>query len=105
MRKYPHIYAFSLSAYYENYPEIKEAILKSYSKTSNASETIVFEKIDTSIFRKDIDLKSMYSEIFYAVDGYMLNKYRSGQIIPAEIENEIAELIDLWKKIYTERED
>lgn len=41
----------------------------------------------------------------YAVDGYMLNKYRSGQIIPAEIEKEIEELIDLWKKIYTERED
>ena len=35
----------------------------------------------------------------------MLNKYRSGEIIPAEIENEIEELIDLWKKIYTERED
>ena len=42
----------------------------------------------------------MYSEIFYTVDGYMLNKYRSVQIISAEIENENAELIDLWKKIY-----
>ena len=56
-------------------------------------------------FNCQVDLKSMYSEIFYAVDGYMLNKYRSGQIIPAEIENEIEELIDLWKKLYTERED
>lgn len=66
---------------------------------------LYLKKIDTSVLRKDIDLKSMYSEIFYAVDGYMLNKYRSGQIIPAEIEKEIEELIDLWKKIYTERED
>lgn len=103
MRKHPHIYAFSLRAYYETFPEIKEVIQKSYSKASNASEIIVFEKIDTSVLRKDIDLKSMYSEIFYAVDGYMLNKYRSGQIIPDEIENEIEELIELWKKIYTER--
>ena len=103
MRKHPHIYAFSLRAYYETFPEIKEVIQKSYSKASNASEIIVFEKIDTSVLRKDIDLKSMYSEIFYAVDGYMLNKYRSGQIIPDEIENEIDGLIDLWKKIYTER--
>ena len=103
MRKHPHIYAFSLRAYYETFPEIKEAIQKSYSKASNASEIIVFEKIDTSVLRKDIDMKSMYSEIFYAVDGYMLNKYRSGQIIPDEIENEIEGLIDLWKKIYTER--
>ena len=103
MRKHPHIYAFSLRAYYETFPEIKEVIQKSYSKASNSSEIIVFEKIDTSVLRKDIDLKSMYSEIFYAVDGYMLNKYRSGQIIPDEIENEIEELIELWKKIYTER--
>ena len=103
MRKHPHIYAFSLRAYYETFPEIKEVIQKSYSKASNASEIIVFEKIDTSVLRKDIDLKSMYSEIFYAVDGYMLNKYRSEQIIPDEIENEIEELIELWKKIYTER--
>ena len=35
----------------------------------------------------------------------MLNKYRSVQIIPAEIENENAELIDLWKKIDIETED
>ena len=103
MRKHPHIYAFSLRAYYETFPEIKEVIQKSYSKASNASEIIVFEKIDTSVLRKDIDLKSMYSEIFYAVDGYMLNKYRFGQIIPDEIENEIEELIEVWKKIYTER--
>lgn len=103
MRKHPHIYAFSLRAYYETFPEIKEVIQKSYSKASNASEIIVFEKIDTSVLRKDIDLESMYSEIFYAVDGYMLNKYRSGQIIPDEIENEIEELIEVWKKIYTER--
>ena len=103
MRKHPHIYVFSLRAYYETFPEIKEVIQKSYSKASNASEIIVFEKIDTSVLRKDIDLKSMYSEIFYAVDGYMLNKYRFGQIIPDEIENEIEELIEVWKKIYTER--
>lgn len=105
MRKYPYIYAFSLRAYYETFPEIKEVIQKSYSNTSKASEDIVFEKIDTSALRKDIDLRFMYAEIFYAVDGYMLNKYRSGQIIPDEIENEITVLIDFWKKIYTERKD
>lgn len=39
----------------------------------------------------------MYLEIFYAVDGYMLNKYRSGQIIPAEIEKEI-EQVNIYRK-------
>ncbi len=61
----------------------------------------VFEKIDLSKFRKDIDIKTMYAEIFYAVDGYMLKKYRSNCIIPDEIEEELTVLIDFWKKVYT----
>lgn len=44
----------------------------------------------------------MYAEIFYAVDGYMLKKYRSNCIIPDEIEKEIIILIDFWKKVYTQ---
>ena len=43
----------------------------------------------------------MYTEILYAVDGYMLNKYRSGQIIADEIEQEIIVMIDFWRKVYT----
>lgn len=105
MRDYPHIYAFSLRAYYETTPEIKKAIQKSYFDLSKASEDIVFKKIDTSHLRKDIDLKMMYAEIFYAVDGYMLNKYRCGQIIVDEIEKEIIMLIDFWKKVYTQGEN
>lgn len=63
---------------------------------------IVFERINILKFRKDIDIKTMYAEIFYAVDGYMLKKYRSNCIIPDEIEKEIIVLIDFWKKVYTQ---
>lgn len=61
--------------------------------------------MDTSVFRSDIDLKMMYSEIFYAFDGYMSDKYRSGHIVPDEIEQEILAWIDFWKKIYTKGEN
>lgn len=78
-----------------------EAISESYSTVSQTSESKVFDIIDTSIFRSDVDLKMMYSEILYAVEGYMMNKYRSGHIMPDEIEQEIADWIDFWEKIYT----
>lgn len=100
MRKYPHIYAFALNAYYEKVPEIEEAVQKSYLDVSRTSEQKVFDKIDRSVFRTDIDLKMMYEEIFYAIDGYMLKKYRSGNIVPDEIEREIMVLIDFWKTVY-----
>ena len=59
--------------------------------------------MDTSKFRNDIDLKTMYAEIFYAADGYMLKKYRSDCVIPDEIEQEIITLIDFWKKLYIKK--
>ena len=96
------LYAFSLRAYYETAPEIHKSIQENFNDVSKASEMIVFEKIDISKFRKDIDIKTMYAEIFYAVDGYMLKKYRSNCIIPDEIEKEIIVLIDFWKKVYTQ---
>ncbi|MGN0141957.1 MAG: TetR/AcrR family transcriptional regulator [Roseburia sp.] len=105
MQEYPHIYAFSLNAYYEQCPEIKDTIQASYSDASQASENLIFHRIDTSVLRKDIEPKAMYTEILYAVDGYMLQKYRSGSIVPDEIEREIAAMIDLWKTIYTEKEN
>ena len=102
MRSYPYIYKFSLNAYYEQYPDIEQVINENYTAVSQLSKNKVFDTIDTSAFRGDVDLNMMYSEIFYAVDGYMMNKYRSGNIVPDEIEQEIAALINHWKQIYTE---
>ncbi|MDV4150679.1 TetR/AcrR family transcriptional regulator [Clostridium sp. AL.422] len=104
MKKYPHIYAFSLNAYYEQLPDIAESVQKSYADASIDSEMKVFQKIDTSVFRSDIDLKLMYKEIMYAVDGYMFNKYRSQNIVVDEIEKEMKVLIEFWRKIYTHKE-
>lgn len=102
MRDYSYMYAFSLRAYYETASEIKNSIQENFNDISKASEMTVFEKIDMSRFRKDIDIKTMYAEIFYAIDGYMLKKYRLNRIIPDEIEKEIMILIDFWEKIYTQ---
>ena len=102
MREYPYLYSFSLRAYYETSPEIQKSVQENYNDISRASEMTVLEKIDTSKFRKDIDIKTMYTEIFYAIDGYMLKKYRSNRIVPDEIEKEVIALIDFWKKVYTQ---
>ncbi|WP_242874358.1 hypothetical protein [Marvinbryantia formatexigens] len=102
MREYPYLYSFSLRAYYETIPEIQKSVQENYNDISRASEMTVLEKIDTSKFRKDIDIKTMYTEIFYAIDGYMLKKYRSNRIVPDEIEKEVIALIDFWKKVYTQ---
>lgn len=101
MRDYPYMYAFSLRAYYETAPEIKESIQENFNAVGKESEMLVLEKIEKSKLRKDIDLKTMYAEILYAMDGYMLQKYRLNCIIPDEIERETGTLIDFWEKVYS----
>ncbi len=103
MRDYPYMYAFSLRAYYETAPEIKDSIQENFNVASKESEMLVIEKIDKSKLRKDIDIKTMYTEILYAVDGYMLQKYRMNRIIPDEIERETGALINFWEKVYTQQ--
>ncbi len=103
MRDYPYMYAFSLRAYYETAPEIKDSIQENFNVASKESEMLVIEKIDKSKLRKDIDIKTMYTEILYAVDGYMLQKYRMNRIVPDEIERETGALIDFWEKVYTQQ--
>lgn len=101
MREYPYIYQFSLQAYYETEPDIKESVQASFSEVIQTSEHLIFETMDTTSLRSDIDIGMMYQEILYAVDGYMLNKYRSGTVNADEIEKEFEVLIDFWKKVYT----
>ena len=103
MRDYPYMYAFSLRAYYETAPEIKDSIQENFNVASKESEMLVIEKIDKSKLTKDIDIKTMYTEILYAVDGYMLQKYRMNRIIPDEIERETGALINFWEKVYTQQ--
>lgn len=104
MREHPSVYAFTLTAYYEQLPEIKEAIQESYIVFSEVSRQKVFEQLDETVFRTDIDLKMMYKEVFYAVDGYMLNKYRWEHVVPDEIEAEFSRLIQFWRTIYLKKE-
>jgi len=103
MRDYPYIYRFSMQAYYETEPEIKKGIQEKVSDTIKVSTQVIFETIDRSLFRPDIDPNMMYKEIVFAVDGYMLNVYRTGPINADRIENEIDELIKFWERVYTQQ--
>lgn len=104
MKIYPRLYAFSLRAYYEMNEEVKTSVQESYSIISRMSEQTLWKKIDRTLLRNDISLEFMYKEIFYAVDGYMLDKYRSNQIDAEIIEYELMNMIDFWEKIYTKIE-
>lgn len=105
MRRYPHVCAFTLNAYYESQPEIRQAVQASYAAASQDSEQKVFARLDPTAFQEDGNRQILYQEILYAMEGYMLGVYRTGQIDPDKIERECGERIAFWETIYRKQED
>jgi len=100
MRKYPYASEFSLRAYYEQDPEIRQEIQNNFWEINADSEKKLFEIIDTTSLRDDIDLHEMYQEMIWASDGYMHMSVMRGDIDADLIEMDFEKLISMWKKLY-----
>ena len=105
MRRYPHVCAFTLNAYYESQPEIRQAVQASYTAASQDSAQRVFARLDPTAFQENANQRKLYEEILYAMEGYMLVVYRTGQIDPDKIERECGARIAFWETIYRKQED
>ena len=97
IRKYPYASEFSLRAYYEQDPEIRQEIQNNFREISDESEKRLFEVIDTTTLRDDIHLHEMYQEMIWAADGYMHTAIIRGNIDADLIELDFEKLIAMWK--------
>ena len=91
-RVYPYIGAFCLNAYYEQEEEIRKCIQPEFSQLKRIGEKHIFERMDLSVFRKDVDLELMYQEILW--------RYRMQDVDAEEIEKDFLRLIKQWRRIY-----
>jgi AcrR family transcriptional regulator len=100
MRKYPYASEFSLRAFYEQDPEIRKEIHDKFGEINTNSERKMFEQIDTTCFRDDVDLHEMYQEMIWAADGYMHMSIMGGNIDADKIESDFNKLIVMWRTVY-----
>lgn len=100
MQTYPYLYLFSLKAYYEQEPDIRDAIQSSYQVASNHSEDMIWNNIDLSEFRQDIDIKLIYQEILWIADGYIRQMLSCGELNPVQMKADFERMIEQWKKVY-----
>ena len=100
IRFYPYLYQFAVNAYYEQEPQIKRNIQENYYLVSKNSENILWNTINESELRQDIDVKLMYQEIIWASDGYLRQMIFSGQLDADQMEKDFERMIEQWKKVY-----
>lgn len=100
IRFYPYLYQFAVNAYYEQEPQIKRNIQENYYLVSKNSENILWNTINVSELRQDIDVKLMYQEIIWTSDGYLRQMIFLGQLNADQMEKDFERMIEQWKKVY-----
>lgn len=100
LRFYPYLYLFSVNAYYEQEAQINAEIRNRFEAISRNSEDFIWQTVDTSGFRQDVDIKLLYQEILWASDGYIRQKLLSGRLDAGQMEKDFTRMIEQWKKVY-----
>ena len=93
-RKYPDLTIFTLKAYYENDPEIRDGIQEIIGRTASYSANEKFLKIAPEKFIEGIDLQMMYMDMYLASVGYLWEKTQQGRLDVDQVEKDFAKMID-----------
>lgn len=100
LRKYPSLSAFAIRAYYENDERIRPEVQATYQKMLKYYRDKAIRAMNPEKFREGIDLSEMYQMIYYASEGYLYEKVRSGKLDADEIEEEYYKMMQHWKGVY-----
>ena len=100
MRAYPYLHAFSTRAYYEQEPDIRSGVQRCYQREAEHCEEVLWGRIDSSVFRPELDISLLYQEILWVSDGYLRQMYQSGRLDADKMEQDFLRLIAQWKKVY-----
>lgn len=95
-KRYPQIYRFTLTATTEEDPNVHEEIVKRSSKIKSDGFVKLFEDIDTSPFRKDIDIPKAINLIIWAMEGFANNILATWDILHLD-DNGIQKMMAEWE--------
>lgn len=104
MKKYPDLTVFTLKAYYENDPDIREDIQKIIGRVASFESNQKYLKIDSSQFIEGIDLQMMYQDMYFASEGYLWEKSQQGHLNADEMEQDFMKMFEFWKQIYQRKD-
>lgn len=104
MKQYPNMGAFALKAYYEKDPAVCADIQKSFAERAAFKTNRNLLHLDPEQFLPGLDLEMMYRNMYWASEGYILEKLKQGGIDADQMEADFMQLIEFWKQIYLRKE-
>lgn len=71
LTKYPNMYDFAISAYYEDSAAVKDEIGRLNKKGLDVGTAVLTEGVDTTKFKDGVDIVSVIKLVTWAGDGYL----------------------------------
>lgn len=71
MKEYPFVFEFLKASYFEKNKEVKNEVEDFYKKSYSSGFNILFEGIDYSKFKDDVDPQMVLKMITWCAEGYM----------------------------------
>lgn len=81
MNRYPKIFVFLEVSYYENSNELKKDLEQINQKFTTNAYGKIFENIDTSKFKDNIDIKKATDIIIWTFDGLSVKERKKGKLL------------------------
>jgi AcrR family transcriptional regulator len=100
MRKYPDLTGFIIKAFYEKDSEIAKDIHSRCDSLVDESNLKIIKKLNPEDYIEGLDLNMMYSEMYWAGDGYIRSMLEAGNLDVDTMERGFTRLLDFWKSVY-----
>lgn len=103
LRRYPDLGLFVIKAYFEKHPDVCEEIHESYEKYFNLKAEKSLKNVSNDQFVYGVDVKEIFRHIYWAAEGYLLEKMKFGTWNPAAMEADFERMIVFWQKVFGKR--
>ena len=100
LHDYPDIMNFSVKAYYENDPDIRDEIRKTVDPYTSLATNKRIPYLDPKDFKDGLDLQKMYREIYLASEGYLWQVSQKGNIDVEKVIKEYRQMVDFWRVLF-----
>jgi hypothetical protein len=84
---------------------VHDEIRASYRHYFSLKGELSLKNISRNQFVPGVDVKEIFQHIYWAAEGYLLERLRNGTLEPAKLERDFGGMIRFWKKIYGKRTD
>ncbi|MDO4355648.1 MAG: TetR/AcrR family transcriptional regulator [Clostridia bacterium] len=102
---YPDLTAFIVKAYYEQDPEVASELARICQQLTFEKYISIVDQLNPDDFIPGLDLKMMYSEMYWAADGCLRALLQVHSLDATAMEAAFSRLIAFWKSVYLRKDE